>query len=163
MLQNFFTKENVTFILSLIGSIGTAVGIIRAFITSRTNFYIETGKFIPTGSSIIAYLMFINKSNSPLVITSVSILINNVYYPADLAPQRVLRIEHRVNNELTDTHSEYSMPFPIVLHGNFATSGYVHFSLPQGTSVPDAKIFSLKVCTSNGMAVEKLLELDARH
>lgn len=159
-MKEFFTKENITFLLGLIGTIGTAITFINAQIKKRTNFSIKVARFSIGEKGILAYLMFLNNSHSPVTITSVSICINNVYYPAVLTPQEVCHTVHRSKNEIVDTHSEYSIVFPIALSGQFATSGYVYFPLPQGTFVPSTRIFSLKVCTSNGMAVEKLLELN---
>lgn len=160
-MRELFTKENITFLLGLIGAIGTAVTFIKSLINNRTNFAIKTVKFNVGEKGILSYMMFLNNSYSPIAITSISICINSIYYPAILAPEEVCHTVHRSGNEITDTHSEYSIAFPIVLGGQYAISGYVYFPLPKGTVVPDARIFSLKVCTSNGMAVEKLLELNA--
>ena len=159
-MKNFFTKENITFLLGLIGTIGTTVTFIRSLINNRTNFSIKAVRFKAGDKGIITYLMFLNNSHSPITITSVSICINNIYYPAVLTQEEVCHTVHRSGTEITGTHSEYSIVFPIVLSGQFATSGYVYFPLPKGTVVPSSKIFSLKVCTSNGTAVEKLLELN---
>lgn len=159
-MRELFTKDNITFLLGLIGTIGTAITFISTAINNRTNFSLKAVKFSIGEKGILSYLMFLNHSHSPITITSISICINGIYYPAVLTPEEVCHTVHRSGNEITDVHSEYSIIFPIVLGSQFATSGYVYFPLPQGTVVPSAKMVSLKVCTSNGMAVEKLLELN---
>lgn len=160
-MQEFFTKENITFLLGLIGTMGTAVTFIKSLITNRTNFSIKVVNFETSEKGILTYLMFLNNSHSPVTITSVSICTNDIYYPSILISEEVCHTVHRSGNKITDTHSEYSITFPIVLAGRFATSGYVYFPLPKGIVVPSSKIFPLKVCTSNGTAVEKILELNA--
>ncbi len=159
-MLELLTKENVTFILGLIGSLGTAVTFIKSLIDNRTNFSIQTVKFHASGKGILTYLMFLNNSHKPITITSISICVNGIYYPAMQTSEEVCHTVRRSGKEITGTHSEYSIPFPIVLSGQYATSGYIYFPLLKGTSVPSAKLFSLKVCTSKGTAVEKLLELN---
>ena len=159
-MNDLFTKENISFVLGLIGSIGTAVTFIQSRINNRTNFSIKTVKFHAGDKGILTYLMFLTNSHTPITITSMSICVHGIYYPAIQTQEEVCHTVHRTGNEITGTHSEYSILFPIVLSGQYATSGYVYFPLPKETSVPSAKIFSLRVCTSNGKAIEKLLELN---
>lgn len=159
-MSDFLTKENISFILGLIGSIGTAITFLKSFINSRINFSIESVSFHASDKGILSYLMFINKSNQPLTITAISICINGIYYPAVLTSEEVVHTVRRSGKEIIGTHSEYSIPFPIVLSGQYATSGYVFFPLPKGTSVPSSKLWSVKVCTSKNKAIEKILRLD---
>lgn len=159
-MNDFFTKENISFILGLIGSIGTAITFLKSFIDSRTNFSIKSISFHSGDKGVLTYWMFINNSNKPLTITAISICINGIYYPAMLTSEEVVHTVRRSGNEITGTHSEYSIPFPIVLSGQYATSGYIYFPLPKETSVPSSKLWSVKVCTSKNKAIEKILRLD---
>lgn len=159
-MAEFFTKENITFILGLIGSLGTAVTFIKSLINNRTNFSIKAVTFETAEKGILTYLMFINNSHKPITITSLSICVNGIFYPAILTPEEVRRTINTIGKEIVGAHYEYSTSFPIALTGEYSTSGYIFFPLPKGISVPSAKMFSLKVCTNRGTAVEKLLELN---
>ena len=157
----YLTKDNITFVLALFGSLGTAISFFTSRYRARQNFSIDPIDLHIGEKGVLCYLTFLNKSSSQLIITDMSIKINDLYFPAIKIPEIVQHSVRRSGNEITDVHSNYSLAFPVILAGNYATSGYFYFPFPKGISVVSSNTFSLKVCTSHGNSVEKTLTLDA--
>ncbi len=160
-MLKYLTKDNITFALALLGSLGTALSFLISLYKSRLNFNVNTVYLSVKEKGVLCYLTFINNSRNQLIITDMSIKINNIYFPATKIPEIVTQSIKKSGKEITDVHSGYSLAFPIVLAGEYATSGYFYFPFPKEISVPSSNTFSLKVCTSRGNSIEKTLSLNA--
>ena len=156
-ITTLLTKDNVTFVLALFGALGNVIAFLHSRFNARQKFDVETIHFHAGEKGILCYLMILNRSTNQLTITDLSVEINGIHYPAIKIPKVVQQCIKRSGKEITDVQNDYSLAFPIVLTGKFATSGYFYFPFPQETSVPSSNTFSLKVCTSKGKAVQKKL------
>lgn len=159
--MKYLTQENITFALALFGSFGTVISFFLSLYRNRQSFDISVIDFRIGEKGILCYLMLTNNSGAQLTLTDMSIKICDIYYPVVRIPEIAYNSIRRYKGEITSTHTEYSIAFPIVLPGYYATSGYFYFPLPKGTFVPSANTFSLKVCTSRDNSVEKTLSLNA--
>lgn len=122
-----FTKENLTFALSVIGSVGTAINFFR----SRKNLKLKLQYFGSSSDKQIslAYIQFENKSVSPILITDVCIIIGNVAYPCQKLPTVVQTTSRKIGKE-NFYHDIYNLSFPIQIGGIGGTSGYLLFDIP---------------------------------
>ena len=123
-----FTKENLTFALSVIGSVGTAIN----FFKSRKNLKLKLHFFGSSSEKQIslAYVQFENKSLSPILITDVCIIIGNVAYPCQKLPTVVQTASRKIGQE-NFYHDIYNLSFPIQIGGIGGTSGYLLFDIPE--------------------------------
>ncbi|MCU6736466.1 hypothetical protein [Diplocloster agilis] len=155
----YFTKENITFVLAVIGSIGTISGWLYTYLTTRKNIVIRTIAYNAVQNQALFYLSFENKSRLSISITSLSLKINGVYYPSRIIPQRVKSSQYKRGNEILNAHDDFSITFPIVISPLGATSGYVLFVFPPGVSIPDTKDLMLQISSNRGGAIETILSL----
>ena len=79
--KEIITFENITFLLGLIGSAGTAWQVIQ----SRRKIHLSLPYFGYSADRqlALAYIQFDNLSNSAISITDISIVINGITYPCD--------------------------------------------------------------------------------
>ena len=85
--KEIITFENITFLLGLIGSAGTAWQVIQ----SRRKIHLSLPYFGYSADRqlALAYIQFDNLSNSAISITDISIVINGITYPCDKLPTTV--------------------------------------------------------------------------
>lgn len=83
-VKEIVTFENITFLLGLIGSVGTAWQVIQ----SRRKIRLSLPYFGYSAEKqlALAYIQFDNLSNSAVSITDISIVINGNIYPCDKLP-----------------------------------------------------------------------------
>lgn len=62
---SFFTRENITFVLSIIGSVGTVVSGMHALVSNRKKLSAIISEQNIGEDSIIVYISFINASTAP--------------------------------------------------------------------------------------------------
>lgn len=136
--------EKLSFILGLIGSIGTAYTVLMTLYWNRIDidFYISDSSI--SAESVILYMVFTNKSRLPISITDVRIWNKGIPYSCLKEPVTV-----RVNTSRTKGTVMYkepikSVPFPINLPCLSGTSCYLYFQIPQGNFQ----------CVSNSLTVE---------
>lgn len=155
-----FTKENITFILALIGSLGTIVNWLRLFIVNNKNFNIRPVAYRSKDNITLFYLLFENKSRMPISITELSVQINGVYYPCRYLPEIVTSSHRTIGKEIVSSHDYFNIAFPVQLGALGATSGYVLFILPKDIQMPDSKTLTFLVTSNRGKAVEKIISVD---
>lgn len=157
--SSLFTRDNLTFVLACIGSIGTITGWLYTYITTRKNFSIRVIAYQSKQNMALFYMSFENKSRLPISLTALSACINGIYYPCKYVPQRVTSSQHSVNGKIVTTQDYYSISFPIELGSLGATSGYVLFVFPKGIHMPDSKTLSVQVSSNRGTAIQMQLSL----
>lgn len=160
-LTTLLTKENITFLLATIGSVGTILTWIYSAIKNRKNIDITYADYHINKSGAMLYAMICNKSHLPILITDISFKMNDIYYPANKIPEIVLTTTHKVNNEVTQQQEYYSMSFPIALTGMGATSGYLYFPFHEEIEVTSSNTLTLLVSTNRGRALKMKLPLNA--
>ncbi|KJJ77622.1 hypothetical protein [Clostridium sp. FS41] len=159
-ISTLFTRENITFILAFIGSIGTISGWAYSFATSRKNIAVNVIAYKVRQDKALFYLSFTNKSRLPISITALSVQINGVYYPCRHIPQKVVSTQRAVNGKIVSSYDYFSIQIPIEIGSLGSTSGYVLFVLPKGVYIPDSKALNLQISSNRGKAIEMKLTLD---
>ncbi len=155
-----FTKENITFVLALIGSVGTIATWIRSYIINKRNVIIRPIANKSKDNKILLYLFFENRSRLPISITAISVLFDGVYYPCRYQPQKVISDQRTVGGKVVSLQDYYNITFPVQLGSLDSSSGYVLFVIPQDVQIPDSKTLTFQVSSNRGKAFEMKLSLD---
>lgn len=158
-LISLCTMDNLTFLLAAFGSLGTVISGIHGFINNRQNIDFHIVGQRSDSKSILLYMAFVNNSQLPISITSISIKIDGVFYSCQEIPITTLEETTRCKNKILSHHSYKSIPLPITMQGLCGTSGYVYVEFPEAKPQPEAKELTFQVSTNRGKAIEKSLSL----
>lgn len=154
-LFKLFTKDNITFVLAIIGSLGT----IFSVIAQRKNISLSIESYSFKNRTLLMYVAFTNRSRLPISILNISIVQNKICYPCVYMPTAVVEYTRRSGKELLGYREELSIQFPISLSSLAGSSGYLYFDkLPQ--NYPDAPTaVTLEVSTNRGRAKRMRLSI----
>lgn len=164
-LLSLLTRENITLVLAIFGSLGTLFAWVYNFLHNRKNisFHIVGNRYSDfCKSSLLLYMTFINNSRLPISITSISVNVNGAYHSCQEIPITTFEETTRCKGEILTHHEYKSLPLPIVITGLSGTSGYVYFEFPEEKPQLDAKSLIFRVSTNRGKAIERKLSL-GRH
>lgn len=132
-LISFFTKENITFVLAVIGSVGTIISWFFYWATTRRHVEVEIFDYSSHWGRIAQlFIHFQNQSRSPICIVSVSLLFNGKEVCCELVPKKI-RLE---GDELLKTPM-----FPLNLLGKQGSLcflefvGFEHIELVPGSNL----------------------------
>lgn len=156
-LSTIFTKENITFILATIGSIGTIISAILALIWNRKNISITITKLYKDEHSIFAYVLFENNSHLPISINRISLLYNDHFIHSPQMPENIFDIKLNQHKNGVRTDSVFSIQFPIYLSAFGCSSGYIHFEFPQEVIQTLPTLLTFQVGTNRGMVTKRKL------
>lgn len=157
---NYFTKDNITFLLALIGSVGTITTWLLSYIKSRRNITIRLIAFDAKDNKILCYLFLENKSSLPISLTALSVIIDGVSFPCRYLPQKVRSDMRTVGSNVVSSQDYFNMTFPVQIGPLGATSGYVLFVIPPSVLIPDSKTVTFQVSSNRGRTFETKLSLD---
>ncbi len=153
------TKDDVTFILALIGSIGTTTGWIYHWIHTRKNitFTIVGNQFSANG--LLLYFQITNNALQTITINDISVLINDSEFHCSAMPVRVLEEIRRIGKETIDRKEYYSIKLPLTLSPLCGDSGYLNFSFHSEIQQPFPSKLTFVIRTNRGRALKKKLSL----
>ncbi len=151
--MNYITKENITFILATIGSLGT----FYTLFAQRKKISLSIQSYSHKNGSLLMYVSFTNHSRLPISILNVSIIQDKVCFPCTYIPTKVCEHTRRSGKEIISYREEFSIRFPISLFSLAGSSGYLYFDkLPE--TYPDAPtVLTVQVSTNRGRAMKMKL------
>lgn len=151
-VKEIVTFENITFLLGLIGSVGTAWQVIQ----SRRKIRLSLPYFGYSAEKqlALAYIQFDNLSNSAVSITDVSIVINGITYPCNKLPTIVASSDRKIGGKTVSSDSLYNMSLPVCLSGYGGSSGYFVFQIPLESVPPDSTHLTFLISTSRGSSFQ---------
>ena len=159
MPADFFTKENVTFFLSVLGSLGALYTLISGLIRQHCRINISIIEYVPANNSVILYMMLVNRSHLPVSITDIKIWNRGVIYACEKSPHIVQLVTRKTGETIIYKEAIYSVPFPINLPALSGTSGYLYFEIPQENFECASKSLTVQVNTSRNQKFQKTLLL----
>ena len=154
--------DTLTFILALIGSLGTAYSVIMTFYWNRVSINCSVIEYSPAEDSLIAYMSFTNNSRLPISITNICIWNDRVPYSCVHAPEIVKFVIRNSNNNQIFKEAIHSIPLPINLSSLSGTSGYVYFLFPQENYPVSSKSLTVELNTNRHVTIRKTLSLEKR-
>ena len=158
-IQKYVTKENITFLLGVFGSIGTFYALVSRIFLNRVKVELSIIEFVPAKDSVVLYVMFINKSHLPISIINVKLWNRSMIYECVKSPH-IVRIDTRTSkNTVIYKEATYNIPFPINLPSLSGTSGYLYFQIPQGNFQLAPKSLTVEVNTNRHRKFQTILSL----
>lgn len=157
---NLLTKENITFILAVIGSLGTIIGGIYQLFIRRIATDILIEGYNLTDKSILFYISFINKSHIPISITDILLTIDNKQYLCRKTPVRVFYETHKQGARIISHYDYNNLMMPITLSSLAGVSGYVLFEFPLKDFPKHPTDLIFEVSTNRHKVIRKKLSLE---
>lgn len=146
-----FTRENITFVLSIIGSVGTVVSGMHALVSNRKKLSAIISEKNIGEDSIIVYISFINASTAPIIISDISIDICGKFFQCKKSPEVIVEYQKKDSKKgLIYHHEVFSLPIPIRLSGLDGNSGYFYFEIPRGVLEKHPKMATVLISTNRG-------------
>ena len=149
-----------TFVLALIGSLGTAYSVIMTFYWHRISIDCNIVEYCPSKDALIVYMSFTNHSRLPISITDICVWNDCVLYSCAHTPEIVKTVSRTLNNGQTYQKAIHSASLPINLPSLSGTSGYVYFLFPQGNFEVSSKSLTVELSTNRHMTLRKTLSLE---
>ncbi|MBO5373238.1 MAG: hypothetical protein J6A75_11070 [Lachnospiraceae bacterium] len=130
-MLEYLTKDNITFALALLGSIGTLFTCIINFLVYRKNLRIKliSSTYKKTLHRLILVITFENHSRLPITITSVSATMNNKELELLSHPHCVGEYTQKHGNEVVDRKFTYNLDIPVGIQQLGAVSGHILFDV----------------------------------
>lgn len=155
LFHKLLTKENITFALSVFGSLGTAYTLLsqRKKISGSIHYYRYENK------GLVLYMSFTNHSHQPISISNVAIVHDSVCYPCVYVPTKVYDSKDWIKNELISHKEIFSISFPISLTSLAGSSGYLYFDTLPDNFPTSPKALTFEVSTSRGKAKRMILSV----
>ena len=156
--QSLITRDNITLLLSVIGALGTCITLISSFLHKRKNLkiHITDAEYNKNQNQ----MLFENRSQLPIAITSVRIFLNGHELSAAKYPICVSQYTHRHGSEVVDRKFLYNLNFPITIQqlGAFAGKMLLEFS-PKELENPSTPL-TLQVHSTRGKVQQIALPCD---
>ena len=151
--------DKITFLLGLIGTLGTAYSMLMTFYWNRVDIDFYIADYSATSDSLILYMVFTNNSRLPVSVTDVCIWNKAIPYSCQKDPS-VVRIYSRQTGKNTIYRETLkSLPFPINLPSLSGTSGYLYFLIPQENFECASSSLTVELSTNRLRKLQKTLEL----
>ena len=127
-MLRYLTKENITFVLSVIGSLYAFISIINNFYKSRQKFRVDI-QFtkITSSNNCIIHFSIENKSSNTLSVYGITLINNNRRLEAAKIPESVYQFVRKRNNVEVFRKEDFSLPIPFTVHPYSIESGYAYF------------------------------------
>lgn len=159
-MLKFLTKDNITFILAVIGSCGTLFFWIKSYFDNRVKLNFKAVEKLNDDDSLLLYIMLENCSRLTLSINQITVVSQNNKVNCVEIPTKVYTVTSRTGNEITDQQNYYSLNMPIVLNPLCGTAGYLYFAGNQFVPLDSSTELIVEFCTNRGKKVRKKLQLD---
>lgn len=153
-------------IISLIISIISIVISLYNFIVNlvshhrRINIRIENcwiSKY-DTTDTLVIYISVENKSQLPISITRLQVVIQNKYHDSNFLPDHIGKTS--IGSENKENHF-YTSRLPINLASLSSVKEHFAFDIPRNSIKKDEKVLEFKICTNRGKAITKKLLINS--
>lgn len=156
-MNTLLTKDNITFILAVFGSLGTLISWTLSLISTRKNINVRISKAYPYNNSILFHILIDNKSRLPITITRISLIIGDDIFSTFDTKTQIFRSEHKCNGEILSVNTIYSPTFPIEIGSLGGVNCYPYFELPPEVFETLSTEATLQFHTNRGMIKKKKL------
>lgn len=148
-MPNFFSKENITFIFSVIGAFYAAASVLMSVIKARQRFKV----FVPYArqgdkKDIVIYLSIENLSSKNLSVYAFTLVNKDKHLNATTIPENVFTFTKRVGKEEVFRREDFSLGFPFIVYPHSVVSGYAYFPNPEGIDIDLEKPVILQIQTN---------------
>ena len=147
-ISKIFTRDNITFVLALIGSLGTFFNGIKHFLASRVKFDVKIFDIRYSNGIAQIYLDVRNLSINPIAISSISIKVDQKLYPCDLLQKKI-----RYSGDIL-----YMTPlFPLNIAPQTSQQYFLEFLDVPDICITSGTTFYLSFDTNHGMITKSVI------
>lgn len=157
---NALNKDNLTFLMSLIGFLGTISGWAYFWVTTRKNLSMRISGYNWNRKGLLVYFQITNNSRTSIAINDISIILFGNEYQCPPIPTKVMDTTRRIGNEVVSRKEFFSATFPINLAPLCGNSGYLYFPFEPEIQQPVPNKACFVVRTNRGKEWKTLLPLD---
>lgn len=158
-MPEWINQQNITFAIAVISFFMSLLSWIKEFYTHRRKLKFEIVGIKSYTDVTFIYLSIINCSRSPISITKISLLLDDVKCACTPTPVIVAEHTRSSGGEVYERRMEYSTAMPIQIDSPGSASALVLFEkLPQ-LPPDDATSLCLSICTSPGKPIQTKLKL----
>ena len=154
-LKSIFTRDNVTFVLALMGAIGSFC----TFIMQRKKIRITIQRFGYKDGILLMYLSYVNLSHLSVSITNVNLIFEGVSYPCAYEPTLAQTYTHKIGKEIVTRRDDFTTALPLNLSALAGSSGYIYFGNLPGNFLEHPDTIELEVGTNRGRAIKMKLKV----
>lgn len=104
-----------------------------------------------------------NRSQLPISITKIGILIDGIRYDSETRPYLTEIQQYKTGNKTEDKVVLHTEVLPIYLDSLASRSGYLAFLIPPNTLSGHETALNFQICTTRGKAIESTLTLHVEH
>ena len=128
-ILTFLTKENITFVLSIFGSLGALFSFITNFFIYKKNLRINinSADYRRDLHRLILIITFENRSRLPIAVTSITANIDAKKFEPLSHPHSVGQYTQREGKEVIDRKFTYNLQIPLAIQQLDAVSGHILF------------------------------------
>lgn len=153
--SNILTLENISFVLGLIGTTGTAWSLVSS--RKRLRVHISNMVYRTDLKTLVIVALFENRSNLPISITNVTLMAAEKELSFEPYPRCVSEYYHKKGSEIVDKKFLYNIAFPVSLSQLEAASGHLLLDISQEDFEKLPTHLTLKVYSSRGRVQKKQL------
>lgn len=158
--MKYINRDNITLFLSILGSAGTILSWLFAWVKSRKNISFRIIKICKSDKMVIMYASLINRSGSPITIDKISLSHNNVQYTCNEIPKKILSSKTTSGGVVTSEKEIYSLQLPLSLSSLAGISGYFAFQTQKEALSTLSTPLTFLISTNRGKAIEKKLDIE---
>ena len=144
------TRDNITFALALLGSLGALTSWSLVFVSQRKKIRISPLGFRSNSKGCFFLMMFENQSRLPISITRITLIDGENKFDCAPTPKVVIQKTRSHATEMVYRSSDYSLSMPISIPSLGATSGYILFECDQPLLEGSATSAVFEVYTTRG-------------
>ena len=160
LLQSFFTRENITLFLSIVGFLGTVSGWLYYWICNRRNLKIAINDyFYAPHQCLTLHISFSNNSKRPISITDICLNKDGKKYSCSHIPVKVINEKHNSGPKITSSLDRFSLELPLNLAALSGKSGYFYFPLDSKISLSPPSNEDFVICSNHGSPIEMKFSL----
>lgn len=155
-MNNFLTKENITFALSIFGSIGTLFTFTYTYWTKRRNLKVTIASAIYKTHlhQLILIVNFENRSQLPISVISTNLLFNKQLLKPLRYPKWVGYHKYSDGPEVVDRVFKYNLELPLNIDYLSALSGHILFDISEEDLQNLSTPATLQLRVSRGSALK---------
>ena len=157
LLKKCFTRDNITLVLAILGSAGTAISWLSSYLHSRKSLHMQIERICKFKNSVVAYVTILNKSTSPISISCISVKVSGKLYTGYHVPLRSIHIDKSSDGKTFASHDCITMSFPINLGEQSGASGYLMFDIPAALLENLETALTFVISSNRGRPLEKKL------
>ena len=151
--------EITTFVIALIGCVGTILTWVFYFWNSRVSVLFEINGYFDAKTDFIVNCSLTNKSNTPVSITNVSLRINGKSYDVYRFETVILSHEEAHGSQIISREETKNAAFPINLYPLVGENRYLLFPLDRSDSLPFDTNLTFQIQTNRNRQIRYSIEL----